>query len=71
MTDFHFYASSISTWATTTDKRTLPDLIKLFEKEGRTYSLYLVPLPHDAHYQIREYAPDVEGVKLVGCFRKH
>ena len=31
----HFFAASIVTWAQTTDTRTLPDLIKLMEKEEK------------------------------------
>jgi len=66
----HFYASSVATHAVTNDKRDLPALMRLFESEGLPYSVWYVPLPSDAHYQIREYKPDVEGIIHLGVFNK-
>jgi len=66
----HFYASSVSTWAVTNAKRDLPALMKLFEDEGRPYSVWYVPLPVGAVYQIEEYRPDVEGIIHLGVFNK-
>jgi hypothetical protein len=67
--DFHFFASSPFTWATTTDKRELPDLLDIFQKEGYEYSLFKVPGVWDSQYQIEFYAPKVEGVELLGKFK--
>jgi hypothetical protein len=64
----HFYASSVCTWITTNEKRNLVQLLKHMEKEGYPYSLYLVPVPHDAPYEIKMYQPQVEGTQWVGFF---
>lgn len=68
MTEFHFFASSVSTWQTTTGEMGLPALIKRMEKEGRTFNLYYVPLHHSKNYTIREFKPEVEGVIYLGAF---
>ena len=69
-TDLHFFAASATTWVTTTDKRELPALIRLMQKEGRVYNLFLVPVPHTTNYQIEAYQPQVEGTQWLGCFGK-
>lgn len=66
--DLHFYASSVAQWATTNEKRDLRQLIKLMDKDGYPYNLFLVPLPHDANYDIRRYQPQVEGAQWLGYF---
>jgi hypothetical protein len=65
----HFYASSIATWATTTDTRDLRDLIKIMERDGFDYSLWFIPHPHDTHYEIKFYQPQIEGAMWVGHFK--
>lgn len=64
----HFFASSAATWAVTDDKRDLRALLKLMDKEGYTYNLFLVPVPHDTDYEIRMYQPQVEGTEWLGSF---
>jgi hypothetical protein len=64
----HFYASSVATWATTTDERDLPDLLDLMEKEGLTYNLFLVPGKHTDPYEIAMYQPMVKGTQWLGTF---
>jgi hypothetical protein len=66
--DFHFFAASFATWATTNDKRDLQALIKLMDREGYTYNLYLVPLHHAENYSINFYQPQVEGTMHLGTF---
>ena len=66
--EFHFFASSVATWVTTSDTRTLPEVIELMESEGYPYSLFMVPLPWDADYEIRHYAPQVDGTLIVGTY---
>ena len=66
--DTHFFASSASTWMTTNPGRDLPTLLKLMEDEGRTFNLFLVPLPHSADYEIRMYRPAVQGAEWLGSF---
>jgi hypothetical protein len=68
MTDHHFYASSVSQWATTTDTRDLPALLDLMNKDGHTYNLFSVPVPHTAEYEIKMYQPQVPGAEWLGTF---
>lgn len=65
---FHFFASSIATWATTTKYLDLRDLISLMETEPYRYNLWRVPGDHDAVYSIEHYAPKVEGAVWLGAF---
>ena len=66
----HFFAASVFTWAQTTPTRDLPALIRLMEQEGAGYNLFLVPLPHDAEYEINFFQPQVEGTQWLGFFDK-
>jgi len=61
MSKHHFYASSVATWMTTNETRTLRDLIKAMDAEKLSYSLWFVPLPWNSDYQIRSFAPQVPG----------
>lgn len=65
----HFFAASASTWMATTPDRNLSQLMKLMEKEGAGFNLFLVPLPHDADYEINFYQPQVEGTQWLGFFK--
>jgi len=64
----HFLAASVHDWATTTDARDLRDLLKLMDKLGYGFNLFLVPLPHDTAYEISFYQPQVEGTQWLGFF---
>ena len=64
----HFFAASVWDWATTTDNRDLPALIKYMEKQGRGFNLFLVPVSHDTPYEINFYQPQVEGTQWLGFF---
>jgi hypothetical protein len=66
---FHIYGSSVATWATTTDKRDLAALLKRLGADGLPFSLWFVPLAHDATYEIKRYAPDVEGAIFLGTIQ--
>ena len=68
MTDHHFCAISALQWATTNDARDLPDLLDLMNKDGYTYNLFRVPLPHTAEYGINLYQPQVPGTEWLGTF---
>jgi hypothetical protein len=37
-------------------------------KDGCSYNLFRVPVPHTADYEIRMYQPQVEGVEWLGTF---
>jgi hypothetical protein len=65
---FHFYASSVADWATTTTTRDLRSLLKLMDKLGYSYNLFFVPVAHDADYEIKAYQPQVEGAQWLGFF---
>lgn len=64
----HFYASSVATWATTTDERDLRQLLKLMDKDGYPYNLFLVPGKHTDPYEIAMYQPMVKGTQWLGTF---
>ena len=64
----HFYASSVADWVTTNDTRDLRELLKMMDKFGYPYNLFLVPLPHTANYEIKMYQPQVEGAQWLGFF---
>jgi hypothetical protein len=61
----HFYGSSFCTWKTSGDIR---DVIKLFEAEGHPYTLWLVPGGSESNYEIKWYAPQVEGAVVLGHY---
>ena len=64
----HFFAASVHEWIQTTPHRDLPALIKMMERSGHGYNLFLVPLPHDAEYEINFFQPQVEGTQWLGYF---
>jgi hypothetical protein len=67
-TKSHFYASSVSTWITTTPERTLKEVLAHMEKEGNPFNLFHVPVPYDADYEINWFQPQVEGTLYIGFF---
>jgi hypothetical protein len=62
----HFFASSVYTWMTTGTQLDLRELMKRMDKAGHPYDLFAVPLPPDAPYEIRTFAPQVEGAIWMG-----
>ena len=64
----HFFAASVAMWAITTPERGLRELLRMMEDDGHGFNLFLVPLPHDADYQISFYQPQVEGAQWLGFF---
>jgi hypothetical protein len=65
---FHFFAASVAQWATTNEERDLRQLLKLMDKDGYSYNLFLVPVPHDTDYDINWFQPQVEGTQWLGFF---
>lgn len=63
LSQLHFYASNVETWACTNPQRDLSDLLKFMTGQKLTYSLWLVPVPWDTPYKIKRYIPQIEGVK--------
>ena len=61
----HFYASSFCTWKTDPDMR---NVVNHMEKEGYEYTLWYVPVDDKASYEIKYYAPQVDGSFVVGTF---
>jgi hypothetical protein len=64
----HFFAASVYDWALTTPERDLPALIKLMNKFGHGYNLFLVPVSSDTPYDINLFQPQVEGTQWLGFF---
>jgi len=64
----HFYAACLTTWATTNEKRSLPELLRLMNREAFPYTLWFVPHPPETKYDIRMYAPQIEGAVPVGHY---
>lgn len=67
--NLHFFAASVYEWRTTTPTCDLRDLIKAMDANKMSYSLWLVPLPHDAPYDINFYAPQVAGAQELALFQ--
>jgi len=65
----HFFASSVAQWATTNDKRDLRQLLKLMDKDGYPYNLFLVPGSHEALYDIKMYQPQVADAQWLGFYQ--
>jgi uncharacterized protein with von Willebrand factor type A (vWA) domain len=65
---YHFYASSVADWVTTNETRDLRALLKMMDKFGYAYNLFLVPVAHDAPYEIKMYQPQVEGTQWLGYY---
>lgn len=59
----HFFASSIAEWKV---HKEIEFLIKYMKKHKQPFNLYFVPLPEEAPYQIKDFAPVVEGVVFLG-----
>lgn len=66
--DYHFYAASVASWATTTNERDLRQLLTLMDKDGYAYNLFLVPCPHEMLYDIKMYQPQVVGAIWLGFY---
>lgn len=64
----HFYASSVAQWATTNEERDLRALLKLMDKDGYSYNLFLVPGKHTDDYEIAMYQPMVKGTQYLGHY---
>jgi len=64
----HYYASSFRTWKTS---HSLVEVIKYMEKEGYSYTVWYVPTHHEASYEIRYYAPQVEGAFVLDVVVKN
>ena len=65
---YHFYASSVADWVTTTPERDLRALLKMMDKFGYPYNLFLVPLAHTDDYEIKMYQPVVKGTQWLGYY---
>ena len=68
MKDQHFFAASVSQWATTNETRDLPALLDLMNEDGYTYNLFSVPVPHTDTYDIEMFQPQVPGTEWLGTF---
>ena len=66
--EVHFLATSVAEWISTTDSRTLPDIIQWMDKAGYPYTLFMVPGHWNSNYTINFYTPQVEGTVVLGHF---
>jgi len=66
MTKFHFYGSSVAEWKTSDN---IQDVINYLKPAKLPFSLWLVPLPDDAPYEINFYQPKVEGIVYLGTYK--
>jgi len=58
----HYFASNQSEWCCDTDIKKLKHFMRCQEQP---FAVWFVPLPLDAHYEIVNYRPNVEGIKLI------
>ena len=61
--NFHIFGSSIAEWKVSED---IHEVIAFMSRSKYPYSLFYVPLPVDAEYEIRHYAPQAEGSIFLG-----
>jgi hypothetical protein len=61
----HIYIASALQWGVAGGNLSLPEVIKIFEKDKCTYCVYYVPLPPSADYDIKFFAPAVDGAMLL------
>lgn len=66
MQQFHIYGHNVYEYFVSED---IQEVIKWFEKQKVSYSLYYVPVPKDANYEIEFYAPQVQGAAYLGSFK--
>jgi hypothetical protein len=69
--NFHFFASSATSWRTSGDvKELIKTMDNLSEKNKYPYVLFYMPLPLDAEYKIDNYVPQVEDKVYLGSSDK-
>lgn len=61
----HFFVSSMARWEVGYD---VGELISRMKSEGYPFNVYMVEGHVDRDYQIRNYAPDCEGVTFLGFY---
>jgi len=70
---FHFFVSTAAEWRTGTDiEKLIVDVRKSTKKmgfSGLTIMAFYVPVDEKAHYQISQYAPQVEGTIFLGQYK--
>jgi hypothetical protein len=68
--DAHYFLSSIATWRTTGPTTTMLEVLQSMLKEGYPVAVWYVPAKYSASYDIKNYAPQVEGAVWLGNFTK-
>lgn len=61
----HFFATSIAEWRTGVDRE---KLVRAMKAGGFPFTLIWVPLPADAHYEIDNFLPVVDGCAVISEF---
>ena len=67
MDNAHFYGCNAWEWKSSPD---LYEVLNWFKKQKDPYSVWLVPVADGEPYEIRMYAPQVEGSQLLGTWKK-
>jgi hypothetical protein len=74
MSDFHYFASDFLCWECSTDLEKVKKTMVRHNKRNKGFfkscyfTVYKVPLPITAHYEIDEYRPVVKGIEKIGRF---
>ena len=68
--DFHFYCQNCAEWQVSEDIDSLIKLMKRSCKQNgfKFFSMYYVPAPISAEYNIRQFKPEVEGCIFLGTY---
>jgi hypothetical protein len=67
---FHFFGCNGWEWKTSADLFEVVDWFQTqrYNNKKMKYSLWVVPLAHDAEYKISQYAPQVDGAQFMGTY---
>ena len=63
--EFHYFVTSPFYHRSGTN---LPEMIDWFHKKQDPFTIWLVPLPNDADYEINFWQPQVEGTQYLGSW---
>jgi len=67
----HFYGANYAEWKTSDNLVEVIDWFRKPRQGGAAYTIWLVPGHKSSKYEIRWYAPQVEGAIVLGTFVKN
>lgn len=62
----HYFASNVFEWRT---DQNIEGLVTFFKKQKTPFDLWYIPRPESACYEIRFFAPQVEGAILLESYK--